>query len=209
MKFMKKLFGSETKSIKLLSARILTDDTHKYYVSFSEHQAGLEKVEYIRLILHCYAKMLGAFDVSDEQDSQAASILAYKMHSLVMDKIHSNTSVFEAAGIDNVATVVSTPPANAPTEIKATLLSENEKERTITVDLSEELHAQQKMFSVLALLQAVLGKVGEKEIDILNLSLLTMDVAFAADDNYSDQTRLDSLPNESFLTACKEKAGEN
>ena len=86
---------------------------------------------------------------------------------------------------------------------------ENEKERTITVDLSEELHAQQKMFSVLALLQAVLGKVGEKEIDILNLSLLTMDVAFAADDNYSDQTRLDSLPNESFLTACKEKAGEN
>jgi hypothetical protein len=52
MGFLKRLLGLEPTLIKLLSARIVTDENHKYFILFSKHHPQLQLPEFVRLILH-------------------------------------------------------------------------------------------------------------------------------------------------------------
>lgn len=77
MGFLKKLLGLEPKLIKLLSAHIVTDEDHRYFISFSKHHQQLQLPEFVRLILHYYAKILFNFDPSDPEISQSALISVF------------------------------------------------------------------------------------------------------------------------------------
>ncbi len=205
MGFLKKLLGLEPNLIKLLSARIVTDENHRYFISFSKHHPQLQLPEFVRLILHYYAKMLFNFDPSDPEMSQSAFILRNMVHSVLVKGIRKDSNILQSAGIDDVAMVVSSPPRNEPREIAATLLFVNTTQRHITTDIPINVYAQHMVFSVMALLQAVLREMDAGCIDVLNRSLTNMNAAYDSGQSYSDMQNLAAIPTRAYMSA---KMGE-
>jgi len=199
--FLKKLFGLEPRLIKLLSAHIVTNEEHRYFISFSRHHPQLQEPEFIRLILHYYAKILFNFDPSDQEMSQSALILRNMMDAVLAKGIRKDTIIFQSANIDDVAKIVSSPPRNVPREIIATLFFVNTTQRHLATDIPRNVYAQHMVFSVIALLQATLKEIDQEWIDILNESLINMNLAYDSGKSYSDIKNLGAVPNKAFLSA--------
>ena len=201
MGFLKKLLGLEPKLIKLLSARIMTDEDHRYFISFSRHHPQLQTPEFVRLILHYYAKILFNFDPSDPEMSQSAFILRNMMDTILDKGIRKDSNVLQSADIDDVAMMVSSPPRNVPRVIEATLFFVNTTQRHITTDIPRNVYAQHMVFSVVALLQAVIKEIDQEWIDVLNHSLANMNLAYTSGQSYSDIQNLAAVPTKAFLSA--------
>ena len=131
MGFLKRALGFEPTPIKLLSASIVTDEDHRYFVAFDKHHPQLQLPEFVRLILHYYAKLLFNFDPSDPGMSQSAFILKNMVHSVIAKGISKDSNIFQIADIDDAATMVSSSPSNVPRKIVATLLFVSTTERQI------------------------------------------------------------------------------
>lgn len=201
MAFLRKLLGLEPNLIKLLSARIVTDEDHRYFVSFSKHHPQLQQPEFVRLILHYYAKTLFNFDASDPEMSQSAFVLK-KMIDSVLDKgIHKDCNILRSADVDDVAMMIYSPPRNLPREIVATLFFVNTLQRHITTDIPRNIYAQHTVFSVIALLQAVLRELDQLSIDVLNRSLANMNAAYDSGQSYSDMQNLVAIPTRAYMSA--------
>lgn len=201
MGFLKKLLGLEPNLIKLLSACIATDEDHSYFISFSKHNTHLQLPEFVRLILHYYAKTLFNFDPSDSEMSQSAFILKNMVHSVLAKGIRKDSDILQAAEIDEVARMVSSPPRNVPREIVATLLFVNTTQRHITTDIPKNVYAQHMVFSVIALLQAVLREIDQDCIDVLTRSLANMNAAYDSGQSYSDMQNLAAIPTRAYVSA--------
>lgn len=201
MGFLKKLLGLEPNLIKLLSARIVTDEDHRYFISFSKHHTQLQLPEFVRLILHYYAKTLFFLDSSDPEISQSAFILKNMVHSVLAQGIRKDSNILQAADIDDVAVMVSSPPSNVPREVVATLLFVNTMQRHITTDIPRNVYAQHMVFSVMALLQAVLREIDQECIDVLNRSLASMNAAYDSGQSYSDMQNLAAIPTRAYMSA--------
>lgn len=201
MRFLKRLLGLEPNLIKLLSARIVADENHRYFISFSKHHPQLQLSEFVRLILHYYAKMLFNFDPSDPEMSQSAFILKNMVQLVLAKGIRKDSNVLQAVDIDGVAMMVSSSPRNAPREIVATLLFVNTTQRHITTDIPRNVYAQHMVFSVMALLQAALREMDQECIGVLNRSLANMNAAYDSGQSYSDMQNLAAIPTRAYMSA--------
>ena len=201
MGFLKRALGFEPTPIKLLSASIVTDEDHRYFVSFSKHHPQLQLPEFVRLILHYYAKLLFNFDPSDPDMSQSAFILKNMVHTVIAKGISNDSNIFQIADIDDAATMVSSSPGNVPRKIVATLLFVSTTERQINTDIPTNVYAQHMVFSVMALLQAVLREMDQDSIDVLNRALANMNTAYDSGQSYSDLPNLATVPNSTYLSA--------
>lgn len=201
MGFLKKLLGLKPKLIKLLSARILTDEDHRYFISFHKHHPQLQLPEFARLILHYYAKVLFNFDPSDPEMSQSAFILKNMIRSVLDEGIHKDSNMLQNADIDDVATMVSSAPGNKPREIVATLFFIDTTHRHITTDIPRNVSAQHMVFSVMALIQAALNELDQDCIDVLNRSLSSMNEAYDSGQSYSDMQNLAAIPTSAYMSA--------
>ena len=207
---MKKLLGLEPNLIKLLSARIVTDEDHRYFISFAKHHPQLQLPEFVRLILHYYAKILFNFDPSDPEISQSAWILKNMMQSVLDEGIRKNSDILQDADIDDVAMMVASPPRNKPREILATLFFVDTMQRHITTEIPRNAYAQHMVFSVMALIQATLSELDQECIDVLNRSLAGMNDAYDAGQSYSDPENLAAVPTKAYLsTIMDESVGPN
>jgi hypothetical protein len=201
MGFLKKLLGLEQNLLKLLSARIVTDEEHRYFISFSKHNPQLQFPEFVRLILHYYAKTLFNFDPSDPEMSQSAFILKNMIQSLLDKGIRKNSNIFQDAEIDDIAKIVSSSPGNIPREIVATLFFVDTTRRHIMTDIPKNAYAQHMVFSVAALIQATLIELDQECIDVLNRSLSNMNEAYDSGQSYSDMQNLEAIPTGAYLSA--------
>ena len=201
MGFLKKLFGLEPNLIKLLSARIVTDEDHRYFVSFSKHHPQLQLPDFVRLILHYYAKMLFNFDPADPEMAQSGLILKNIVDSVLAKGIRKDSNIFQAADIDDVAMMVSSTPRNALREIVATLFFVNTIQRHITINIPKNVYAQHVVFSVIALLQATLTEIDGECINVLNRSLANMNAAYDSGQSYSDMENLPGVPTRAYMSA--------
>jgi hypothetical protein len=203
MGFLKKLFGLEPNLIKLLSAGIVTDEDHRYFVSFSKHHPQLQLPEFVRLILHYYAKILFNFDPSDPEMSQSAFILKNMIRSVLDNGIRKDSNIFQNANINDVATMVFSAPVNKPREIVTTLFFVDTTRRHITTDIPRNAYAQHMAFSVMALIQASLNELDYECIDVLNCSLMNMNKAYDSGQSYSDMNNLATIPTMAYLSAIE------
>lgn len=201
MEFLKKLLGREPNLIKLISARVVTDEDHRYFVSFHRHNPRLQLPEFVRLILHYYAKILFVFDPSDPEMSEAASMLESMMHSVLSKGISRDSNILEIADIANVVEIVDSPPQNVPREIVATLFFVNSTQRHMTTEIPRNVYAQHTVFSVMVLLQAALKEMDQECIEVLEDSLSNMNDLYALGENYSDKQNLSAIPTKAYLSA--------
>jgi len=201
MGFLKKLLGHEPNLIKLLSARIVTDEDHRYFISFSKHHPQLQLPEFVRLILHYYAKILFNFDPSDPEMSQSAFILKNMIRSVLDEGIRKDSNILQIADINDVAMMVFSAPENKPREIVATLFFVDTTRRHITTDIPRSAYAQHMVFSVMALIQAALNELDQYCIDVLNRSLSSMNEAYDCGQSYSDMQNLAAIPTSAYMSA--------
>jgi hypothetical protein len=201
MGFLKKLLGLEPNLIKLISARIVTDEEHQYFISFSKHHPQLKLPEFVRLILHYYAKILFNFDPSDPEMSQSAFILKNMIRMVLNEEIQKDSNILQSADIDDVVTMVSSAPANKPREIVATLFSRDTVQRHITTDIPKNVYAQHMVFSVITLIHAAVSGIDQDCIDVLNRSLSDMNDAYDSGESYSDIQNLSSIPTKAYMSA--------
>jgi len=201
MGFFKKSLGLEPNMVKLLSARIVTDEDHSYFISFFKHQPQLQLPEFVRLILHYYAKIMFNFDPSDPEMSQSAFILKNMIQSLLDKGIRKDSNILQDADIADVAKMVSLSPGNIPREIAATLFFVDTTRRYITTDIPRNAYAQHMVFSVVALILAALIELDQDCIDVLNRSLSVMNEAYNSGQSYSDIQNLAAIPTSAYLSA--------
>jgi hypothetical protein len=145
--------------------------------------------------------MLFIFDPSDPEMSQSAFILKNMVRSVLATGIHKDSNILQSADINDVAMVVSLPPRNVPREIVATLFFVNTTQRHIATDIPRNVYAQHMVFSVMALLQAVLREIDQECIDVLNRSLANMNAAYDSGQSYSDMQNLSAIPTRAYMSA--------
>lgn len=201
MKFLKKLLGLEPNLIKLISATIVTDEDHNYFVTFSKHHPQLQLPEFVRLMLHYYAKILFNFDPLDPEMAHSATILRKLMDTVLATGIKKDTNILDVADISDVVTIVSSKPDNFPREILATLFFVNTSQRHITTDIPQNIYAQHTVFSVMVLLQSILGEVDSDCINVLNQSLRNMQSAYDSGQSFSEMQNLANIPTTAYLSA--------
>ena len=110
MGFIKKLFGLEPKSVKLLSTRIVTGEDHRYYINFSKFQPNLQPLELVRLNLHYYAEILFHLQHPDTAGPEPALTLKKMMQTIIEKKIHKDSNILRDAGITTVMKIASSEP---------------------------------------------------------------------------------------------------
>lgn len=201
MGFLRKVLGLEPNLIKLLSARIVTDEEHRYFISFTKHHPQLQLPEFVRLILHYYAKMLFNFDPSDREMSESALILKNTIQSVLDKGIVKDSNILQEADIDDVARMVSSVPGNNPRKITATLFFVDTTRRRITTEIPRNAYAQHMVFSVITLIQAALNELDQECIEVLNRSLSNMNEAYDSGQSYSDMNNLVAIPVAAYWAA--------
>lgn len=202
MGFLKRLLGLEHNLIKLISTTIVTDEDHNYFVAFSKHHPQLQLPEFVRLVLHYYAKILFNFDPSDQEMTQSATNLRKMMDAVLAIGIKKDTDLLDVADISDVARIVSSKPHNVPRQIVATLFSANttQTQRHITTDIPQNVYVQHMVFSVMVLLQSVLTEIDDDCIDVLNRSLKNMHSAYDTGKSFSEMQNLAAVPTTAYLS---------
>jgi hypothetical protein len=199
--FLKRLLGVEPKLVKLVSACIITDEDHKYFVSFSKHHPQLQLPEYVRLVLHYYAKILFNFDPSDPTMTESARTLKSMMDSVLAAGIHRESDIFYHANVDDVSKMVSSPPTNQPREIRATLYFVDTIQRHITTEVPGNLYAQHMVISVMAALKGALKEMDKECTEILHRSLTNMNRAYDSGESHSELRNLAAIPTTAYMSA--------
>jgi hypothetical protein len=205
MGFLKRLLGLEPNLTKLISATIVTDEDYNYFVTFSKHHPQLQLPEFVRLVLHYYAKMLFNFDPSDPEMAQSATILKKMMDRVLTVGIKKDINILDVADISNVARIVSSKPHNVPRQIIATLFFVNTTQRHITTDIPLNVYAQHMVFSVMVLLQSILKEINGDCIDVLNRSLKNMQSAYNSGQFFLEMQNLTAVPTTAYLSAIMGK----
>lgn len=203
MGFLKNIFTGGPKSQIIVVAKIVADEDHRYFISFAKNDPKVKNCEFVRLILHYYAKMLFNFDPSDREMLHAASILKSMVQSLINKGITKNSDILKDADIDDVAGMTSCQPQNLPREIVATLYFVDEFRRAITTHIPRNVYTQHMVFSVAALIQAALIEMDQDSVDLLNRSLSRMNKNYGSGVSYSDIQCLESVPHDAYLSAKK------
>jgi hypothetical protein len=206
MGFLSKLFVREPKETKLLGARIVTDEDHRYFVSFSKYHPQVHEPEYVRLVLHYYAKILFSFDPSDCRTSESAFVLQQMIQSLLGKGIRKDSNILLDANIENVAMVVSSPPGNVPREILATLSFDDSNQRYITTHMPKSVNAQHMVFSVAALIQGTIIKLDQRWVVVLSDALFNMNKAYDSGQSYSKAQNLAAIPAGAYLAAMRSRS---
>lgn len=203
MGFLRKIleiFGLDGNLIELLTAHIVTDEEYRYFISFSRHHPQLQPPEFVRLVLHYYAKILYLFDPSDPAMSFSAFMLKNMIQSLIDKGIRKNSNILRDAGIDDVAKIVSSPPTNMPRDIIATLFYVDEIQRHIKTKIPLNVYVQHLVFSVFALIQAALDEMDQDCIDVLNCSLSIMNDIYNSGRSYSQLKNLATIPTTAYIS---------
>jgi len=201
MGFLKKLLNLESNLVKLVSATIVADENHNYFVTFSEHHPQLQLPEFVRLVLHYYAKILFNFDPSDPEMVHAAVALREMMGTVLAVGIKKDANVLNIVDISDVVKIVPTKPQNVPRQIIATLFFVNTMQRHITTDIPQNVYAQHMVFSVMVLLQSILTKIDKDCVDVLSQSLKNMHSAYDAGKSFSEIQNLNTIPTVAYLAA--------
>jgi len=201
MKFLRRLVGLERGLMGLLAVKIVADEDHRYFVSFRPLHPELKEPEYIRLMMHYYAKMLFNFDTASPDGRQAATILRGMMDAVLQGGLAPDAGVLEVAEIDDVVSIVSTSPRNRPREIAATLYFVDTIRRHIVTEFPQDTYLQHLAFSVMVLLQATLRQVGHDSIEVLQRALANMNAAYDSGQSYSSLENLVTVPASAFMDA--------
>jgi len=193
--------------VRLVSARISADEDYRYFVSLMRHHGQVQPFEFVRLLLHYYARVLFLFDPANEQMVQAANELKEMMRGIFSRRVDADCDILQRAGIAGTMALVTSEPQKNRREIITTLyyLSINllKGELYLKADIPKYASIQHMVYSVLALLQSILPELDVRSVNVLNYAVGEMNKAYDAGKGFSELHNMSAIPTEAFNAAAK------
>ena len=207
LEWLKRILGLGPNWVKVVSARISVDEECKYFVSLIRHHSQVRPFEYVRLLLHYYARVLFVFDPAKEEMVQSADRLKEMMGAIFARRVDTAGDVLQRAGIEGEMALVTSEPQENRREIIATLyyLSMNflKGKLYLKADIPKDASIQQVVFSVPALLQSILPELDGRSFNLLNHAVGEMNEFYKAGRSFSDLSNMSAIPTEAFDAAAK------
>ncbi len=207
LEWLKRVLGLGPNWVKVVSASITVDEECKYFVSLIRHHSQVRPFEYVRLLLHYYARVLFLFDPANEEMVQSASRLKEMMGAIFARRVDAACDVLQRAGVDGEMTLVTSEPQENRREIIATLyyvsMSFLKGKLYLKADIPKDAAIQHVVFSVPALLQSILPQLDGPSINILNYAVGEMNKFYKAGRSFSDLSNMSAIPTEAFDAAAK------
>ena len=205
--WLKRMLGLGPNWVRVVSACISADEEYRYFVSLMRHHSQVQPFEYVRLLLHYYARVLFLFDPANEKMVQSANELKEMMRAIFGRRVDHDCNVLQRAGIDGTMTLVTSEPQKNRREIITTLyyLSINllKGELYLKADIPKDVSVQHMIYSVPALLQSLLPELDGRSVNVLNYAMGEMNKAYDAGKSFSELPNMSSIPTESFDAAAK------
>lgn len=205
--WLKKMVGLGPNWVRVVSACISADEEDRYFVSLMRHHSQVQVFEYVRLLLHYYARVLFLFDPAKEQMVQSANGLKEMMGVIFGKRVDTDCDVLQRAGIGGAVTLVTSKPEKNRREIIATLyyLSVNllKGELYLKAEIPKDASIPQVVYSVPALLQSILPELDGRSFNILNFAVARMNEAYRTGKSFSELPNLSAIPTEAFNAAAK------
>ena len=193
------LFSSKRKQIPILKATITFDDDNNTSIEFEKLHSGLVSPEYIRMVLHYYAKMLVNIDPNQPDSINAYDLLLTSIDSIVISDITENPNILKIADIDDVVRLAK--PTGQYYSFIAILYSLSGLLRHISTEIPTNGTLQQVAFSVPILIHGVLQFLNANEIQILQRALTLMNERYRKSNDYNDLKTWESVPINAFLAS--------
>jgi hypothetical protein len=207
LEWLKRILGLGPNWVKVVSARISVDEECKYFVSLIRHHSQVRPFEYVRLLLHYYARVLFLFDPANEEMAESAKRLKEMMSAIFARRVEAAGNVLQRAGIDGEMTLVTSEPQKDRREIIATLyylsMSFLKGKLYLKADIPKDASIQHMVFSVPALLQSILPELDGRSVNLLNHAVGEMNDFYKAGRSFSDLSNMSAIPTEAFDAAAK------
>ena len=195
------LSGANKKT--LLEARISTSNAQNYKVAFSVLEPDLVPNEYIRLILGFVTKMLHIIDPNDPNQTSVKQEILLSIKKLSDSELNHDTNV--AIVCDQHIHSSSGEPSSRDKKIVATLYFLNPMERFVNTSIPTRWYEYQFLHSWIALIQATLPKLNEKQLNHLHHSLKVMrEMYFEENIDFSKMESMAYVQNRSFSDGAHE-----
>jgi hypothetical protein len=205
--WLKRMLGLGPNWVRVVSARISADEDYRYFVCLMRHHPQVQAFEYVRLLLHYYARVLFLFDPANEEMVQSATWLKEMMRAIFARRVDAACDVLQRAGIDGEMTLVTSEPQKNRREIITTLyyLSMNllKGKLYLKADIPRDASIQHVVFSVPALLQSILPELDGRSFNLLNHAVGEMNNLYKAGRSFSDLSNMSAIPTEAFDAAAK------
>lgn len=189
--------------VPLVSAQVHADEDHLYYISIQRHHPQVQPFEFVRLLLHYYARVLFLFDPSDARMIQSAHGLIDLMRIIFSRRVDAECNVLQRAGIQGKMTLVSSDPRKKGRTISATLYYLSRDKLYLKVDIPREASVDHVVYSVPALLERILPELDGRSVNVLNYAVGRMNEAYKGGKNFSELRHLSEIPVEAFQAAAQ------
>jgi hypothetical protein len=207
LEWLKRILGLGPNWVRVVSARISADEEYRYFVSLNRHHSQVRPFEYVRLLLHYYARVLFLFDPAKEEMVQAANRLKEMMGAIFCRRVDAACDILQRAGIGGEMTLVTSEPQKNRREIITTLYYYSihilKGELYLKADIPKDASIQHMVFSVPALLHAILPELDERSVNVLNYAVREMNKAYDAGRSFSDLQNMSAIPREGFDAGAK------
>lgn len=203
MGLLKNLFGFGPKRIPILKAIITFDEDNNVSVELEKLHPEFKSPEYIRMILHYYAKMLYIIDPNQPESVFAYNQLLTSIDNISNAKLKDNPNILKIADIDDVVKLAR--PKKQHKRYVATLFEISGVVRHITTGIPIRGYLQQMTFSVPILIQSILQYLNYEDIEVLQLALKSMNEQYRNGVNFRDIKIWESVPNKAFLSCIQKR----
>ncbi|NQU19349.1 DUF4190 domain-containing protein [bacterium] len=196
------LFGGKP----ILRAKISVSPNNEYKVTFEELHPQLQKAEYIRLILCYFAKVLCNFGSGN---IFATSELLKEISFIQKENITKNTNIIETAELSDLVKIVDVIGGNQYQVYTVDLIFHPSFNQGVITKFPLKAIQQQTVFSVPVLIQAIIEKLEEEELNVLSKSLRNMYQSYNSGVDFADFNNLIKVPNEAYLNSIMGQEEEN
>ena len=185
--------------LPVLGCVVTVTEDNTFFVRLRRLQPETQDVEYIRMPLHYYAKILFVFDPDDPDMAMAAIMLEHIMDKVLSAGLRPGVDVLALADVGDVARISNVRPQGPSRKMEATLFFVDTARRHVVTEFSQGTYTQQLVFSVLVMIQACLDALDESDVRILAAALSEMQRLYAEGTSYSDLAGLARVPNVAFM----------
>ncbi len=199
MGLFEKLFSNNKKLTPILKVTIVFDEDNNVSIEFEKLHPQLQTPEYIKAVLHYYAKVLVDIDPNQIGSSEAYALLFSETNDISRADLRKDSDVLKIAKIDDV---IRLSDLNAKQyRYVATLFAIGGLIRHITTELPSGGTMQHMVFSIPVLIQSVLQYLDDEEIKTLQLGLKFMNEQYRNDFDFRNLSNWESIPVNAFLAA--------
>lgn len=192
------LFKQNTSGVPVLRAKIIFDDKNNTSAELEKLHPDSPAYEYIKIVLHLYAKMLADLVPGDWNSVPASALLISGIENIAASEITRSSNILQLANIDN--TIRFSVPKRKTYTYLATLYAISGTVRHIATDIPRDGTMQQGVFIVPSLIQEVLKFLDDRQIGVLKQSLRVMTKQYKNGFDYSDLKSWETVPNNAFFS---------